>query len=250
MQGDQHKQHISGQFNAELDAIKQHLLEMGGLVEQQLSSAMNALLMRDSGEAEQVIARDRDINEMELQIDEECLRIIARRQPAASDLRLVLAVAKSTTDLERIGDEASKVARHALRLSELGPAASGASELRKLGQHVAAMLRDALDAFARLDVSRAVEVVIDDNSVDTECDAAMTALTKLMETDVAQIDGALQVMWALRGLERVGDHATNIAEHVVYLARGVDVRHMQHDELAALTAAESGGSAGARGDSP
>ena len=233
MQGDQHRQHISGQFNAELETMKNHLLEMGGLVEQQLARAMEALLNRDSGLGEAVIAADRDINGMELQIDDECSRILARRQPAASDLRLVLAVAKSTTDLERIGDEATKIARQAIRLSELPPAAGSATELRLIGRHVASMLRDALDAFARLDVKRAIDVVVDDGAVDTEYDAAMRSLVTLMMADARNISGVLHVMWALRGLERVGDHATNIAEQVVYLVRGKDVRHMSRENLRA-----------------
>jgi phosphate transport system protein len=233
VQGDQHRQHISGQFNVELESMKNHLLEMGGLVEQQLGRAMEALLARDSGLGEAVIAADREINAMELQIDEECSRILARRQPAASDLRLVLAVAKSTTDLERIGDEATKIARQAIRLSELPPAAGNATELRHIGRHVAAMLRDALDAFARLDVRRAIDVVVDDDTVDTEYDAAMRSLVTLMMADARNISGVLHEMWALRGLERVGDHATNIAEQVIYLVRGKDVRHMSADDLRA-----------------
>jgi len=234
LQGDQHRQHISGQFNDELDAMKKHLLEMGGLVEQQLGQAMEALLRRDSGQAAAVIASDREINQMQVMIDEECSRILALRQPAASDLRLVLAVAKSTTDLERIGDEATKVARQAIKLSELPPASSSATELRHIGRHVATMLREALDSFARLDVAKAIEVVIDDDAVDSEYDAAMRSLVALMMEDARNISGVLHEMWALRGLERVGDHATNIAEQVVYLVRGLDVRHMKPAELAAL----------------
>ncbi len=234
MQGDQHRQHISGQFNDELDAMKQHLLEMGGLVEQQLSQAMDSLLRRDSGQAAAVIASDKEINRMQVQIDEECSRILALRQPAASDLRLVLAVAKSTTDLERIGDESTKIARQAIKLSELPPSPGNATELRQIGRHVAAMLRDALDSFARLDINRAIEVVIDDDAVDTEYDSAMRSLVALMMEDARNISGVLHEMWALRGLERVGDHATNIAEQVVYLGRGLDVRHMKPAELASL----------------
>ena len=239
MQGDQHKQHISGQFNAELDAMKNHLLEMGGLVEQQLAQAVECLLRRDSGQAAAVIAADGEINDMQLRIDDECSRILALRQPAASDLRLVLAVAKATTDLERIGDEATKIARQAIKLSELPPSSGGnGTEIRQIGRHVGTMLRDALDSFARLDVRRAVEVVVDDDAVDTEYDAAMRSLVALMMTDARNISGVLHVMWALRGLERVGDHATNIAEQVVYLVRGLDVRHMKPAELGDLLGVE------------
>jgi len=238
VQGDQHKQHISGQFNAELDAMKNHLLEMGGLVEQQLAQALECLLRRDSGQASAVIAADGEINAMQLRIDDECSRILALRQPAASDLRLVLAVAKATTDLERIGDEATKIARQAIKLSELPPSAGNSTEIRQIGRHVGTMLRDALDSFARLDVARAVEVVIDDDAVDTEYDAAMRSLVALMMADARNISGVLHEMWALRGLERVGDHATNIAEQVVYLVRGLDVRHMKPAELTDLLGVE------------
>ena len=234
MQGDQHKQHISGQFNAELDAMKNHLLEMGGLVERQLAIAVEALLARESGSAEGVIAADDEINDMEIQIDDECSRILARRQPAASDLRLVLAVAKSTTDLERIGDEASRIARQAIRLSEMTPSGGTSNGVRRIGSHVASMLRDALDSFARLDVRRAIEVVVDDGEVDAHYDEAVAELVELMRTNPDGIESALQEMWALRGLERVGDHATNIAEQVIYLGLGKDVRHREPAELHAL----------------
>ncbi|EAQ99287.1 phosphate signaling complex protein PhoU [Congregibacter litoralis] len=234
MQGDQHRQHISGQFNAELDAMKNHLLEMGGLVEQQLGRAMSSLLARDSGEAQEVVRADQQINEMELQIDEECSRILARRQPAASDLRLVLAVAKSTTDLERIGDEATRIARQATKLSELPPSSGTTPEFRLISGHVGNMLRQALDSFARLDVARAIEVVLDADAVNAEHDAAMDSLLRLMKNDAGSIDGVVHEMWALRGLERVGAHATNIAEQVIYLVRGRDVRHMKPGELQSL----------------
>ena len=238
MQGDPHKPHISGQFNAALAAIKQHLLEMGGLVEQQMGQVMDALLNRDSGRSAAVIAADRDINAMEMQIDEECSRILALRHPAASDLRLVLAVVKSTTDLERIGDEASKIARQAIKLSELPPAAGNAADLRRIGRRVSVMLRDALDSFARLDARKAIDVVIDDASVDAQYDSAMRRFVTLMRQDARNISAVLHQMWALRGLERVGDHATNIAEQVIYLVLGVDVRHMQPAELQELVAGD------------
>lgn len=233
-QRSQHRQHISGQFNAELDTMKNHLLEMGGLVEQQLARAVEALLGRDSGLAASVISADEDINAMELQIDEECSRILARRQPAASDLRLVLAVAKSTTDLERVGDEATKIARQAIRLSELPPSPGNYTEIRHISRHVATLLREALDAFARLDVDRAMQVVVDDDSVDAEYDSAMRSLVTFMMEDARNIGGVLHEMWALRGLERIGDHATNIAEQVIYLVRGLDVRHMEPAALKAV----------------
>jgi phosphate transport system protein len=239
VQSDQYRQHISGQFNAELDAMKKHLLEMGGLVEQQLSRAVQALAERDSGIADDVLSAEGEINAMDRQIDEECSRILARRQPAASDLRLVLAVAKSTTDLERVGDEACKIARQAIRISELPPSPSNYTEVRQIGRHVAALLRESLDAFARLDVERAIEVVMNDGHVDAEYDSAVRSLVTFMMEDARNIGSVLHEMWALRSLERIGDHATNIAEQVVYLVRGLDVRHMEPAELRAVVGGAS-----------
>jgi phosphate transport system protein len=228
---DSYKQHISAQFNAELEAVKNHLLKMGGRVEQQLGAAVEALVKMDSGEAGKVIALDREVNKMEVSIDDECARILARRQPAASDLRLVLAVARVITDLERIGDEASKIARQAIKLSEEGASPSNFVEIRHIGVHVAEMLRKSLDAFTRLDVDTAVEVVQQDSQVDKEYGSAMRSLVTFMMEDPRVITSVLNEMWALRSLERVGDHAANIAEHVIYLVRGLDVRHVGLEEL-------------------
>ncbi|MEH6583017.1 MAG: phosphate signaling complex protein PhoU [Halioglobus sp.] len=230
---DSYKQHISAQFNAELEAVKNHLLKMGGRVEQQLSDAIEALVTMDSGEAARVIALDKEVNRMEISIDDECARILARRQPAASDLRLVLAVAKVITDLERIGDEAAKVARQAIKLSEEGVSPSNFVEIRHIGSCVAEMLRKSLDAFARLDVETAVDVVKQDREVDREYGSAMRSLGTFMMEDPRAISSVLNEMWALRSLERVGDHASNIAEHVIYLVRGLDVRHVGLEELIA-----------------
>ena len=220
-----YKQHISEQFNRELVAIKSHLREMGGKVEQQLGAAVEALIAGDSGAAEEIINRDHEVNEMEMKIDDECANILARRQPAASDLRLVVTVIKVNTDIERIGDEAAKVARQAVKLSEESVSPSNHVEVRHIGSHVASMLRKALDAFARLDVDLAVEVVKDDINVDREYGSAMRSLVTFMMEDPRDIGAILNEMWALRSLERIGDHASNIAEHVVYLVRGLDVRH-------------------------
>ena len=155
------------------------------------------------------------------------------RQPAASDLRLVLSVAKVITDLERIGDEAAKIARQAIKLSEDGVSPSNFVEIRHIGAHVADMLRKSLDAFTRLDVETAVEVVKQDREVDREYGSALRSLVTFMMEDPRVISSVLNEMWALRALERVGDHAANIAEHVIYLVRGLDVRHVDLDELIA-----------------
>ena len=231
LQQDSYKQHISGQFNAELEAIKNHLLEMGGKVEEQISRAVESLLKRDSGEAVLVIAGDEEVNAMEVRIDEECSRILARRQPAASDLRLVIAIAKLTTDLERIGDEATKIARQAVKLSEEGRSPSSYIEARHIGSHVASMLRKALDAFARLDVDMAVDVVVQDAEVDSEYGTALPSLVTFIMEDPRTISPVLNEMWALRSLERIGDHASNIAEQVIYLVKGMDVRHIEPSQL-------------------
>ena len=226
-----YQQHISAKFNEELESLRNQMLEMGGKVEQQLSTALDALVKMDSGEAEQVVNRDREVNQMEMAIDDECASILARRQPTASDLRLVVAIIKVNTDLERIGDEAAKVAKQAVRLSEDGMSPSNFVEIRHIGSRVANLLRNALDAFARLDVNMAVDVVKGDVEVDREYGSAMRSLVTFMMEDPRDIGVILNEMWALRSLERIGDHACNIAEHVVYLVRGLDVRHGRLEEL-------------------
>ena len=226
-----YQQHISARFNEELESLRNQMLEMGGKVEQQLSAALDAMMKMDSGAAELVVSRDREVNQMEMAIDDECASILARRQPTASDLRLVVAIIKVNTDLERIGDEAAKVAKQTVRLSEGGMSPSNFIEIRHIGSRVATMLRNALDAFARLDVNMAVDVVKGDVEVDREYGSAMRSLVTFMMEDPRDIGVILNEMWALRSLERIGDHACNIAEHVVYLVRGLDVRHGRLEEL-------------------
>lgn len=225
-----YKQHISEKFNSELEGIKNQLLEMGGKVEKQLTEAVEALVTRDTSEAEEIINRDHEVNLMEMRIDDECATILARRQPAASDLRLVVTVIKVNTDIERIGDEAAKIARQCIRLAEESVSPTNYIEIRHIGSHVASMLRKALDAFARLDMDLAVEVVKEDEDVDKEYGSAMRSLVTFMMEDQRNIGSILNEMWALRSLERIGDHASNIAEHVVYLVRGLDVRHQDSIE--------------------
>ncbi|PMR75359.1 phosphate signaling complex protein PhoU [Billgrantia endophytica] len=228
---DTHSQHISRQFNQELEELKTHLMTMGGLVENQIQEAVKALLEGDSRLAEKVRDNDRQVNDMQLRIDDECTRVLARRQPAASDLRLVLAVIRATADLERIGDEASKIARNALSLIESGTAVRGLVEVRHISEHVRKMLRDALTAFARFDTELALQVVREDEAVDDEYGSAMRSLMTFMMEDNRAIGPVLSVMWILRALERVGDHADNLAEYVVYLVKGLDIRHIDLDEL-------------------
>ncbi len=218
---DSHTQHISQQFNAELEEVRSHLLAMGGLVEKQVNDAVTALIQADSGLAQQVRDVDDQINQMERNIDEECVRILARRQPAASDLRLIISISKSVIDLERIGDEATKIARRAIQLCE-----EGYVEVRHIGDQVRKMVQEALDAFARFDADLALSVAQYDKTVDREYKTALRELVTYMMEDPRSISRVLSVIWALRSLERIGDHARNIAELVIYLVRGTDVRHL------------------------
>ncbi len=218
--------HISQQFNNELEELRNNLLSMGGLVEKQVSDAIESLISADSELAATVCEKDSDVNYMEIAIDEECARVLARRQPAASDLRLVLACTKAATDLERIGDEAAKIARFAISLSEQGEAPKGYIETRHIGTHVRQMVQDALNAFARFDAEQALAVVKEDKAVDREYKSATRELVTYMMEDPRSITRVLNIMWVLRSLERIGDHARNISEYVIYLVKGTDVRHI------------------------
>jgi phosphate transport system protein len=228
---DAHSHHISQQFNKELEHVKNHLLAMGGLVERQVGDAIKALIDADSELAAEVRATDSKINQMEIDIDEECVRIIALRQPAASDLRLVIAVSKAVSDLERIGDESAKIAKLAIQLHKEGEAPRGYVEIRHIGDRVRNMTQQALTAFARLDVDTALAVAQEDKNVDREYESAMRELITFMMEDPRSIKRVMSIIWSLRALERIGDHARNIAESVIYLVKGKDVRHVSIDEL-------------------
>ncbi len=218
--------HISQQFSAELEDLRNNLLAMGGQVEKQVSEAVESLITANSEQAQKVSEQDSDINFMEISIDEECTRILARRQPAATDLRLVIACSKASSDLERIGDEAAKIARFAIKLSEQGEAPRGYIETRHIGHHVRQMIQDALNAFARFDADMALTVAKEDKAVDREYQSATRELVTYMMEDPRSITRVLNIMWVLRSLERIGDHARNIAEYVIYLVKGTDVRHI------------------------
>jgi phosphate transport system protein len=218
--------HISKRFNAELEDIRNRVLAMGGLVEQQIADAMTAILTGDRGLAQAVIDTDLKVNGMEVAIDESCTHMLARRQPAASDLRLVIAVIKTITDLERIGDEAERVARVADRLAEIGGSERYVSRIEHLGNQVKSMLHQALDAFARLDTELAVRVWREDLKIDEEYEGVLRQLITFMMENPRVIPRVIDVMWSARALERMGDRARNICEYVIFLVKGKDVRHM------------------------
>ena len=224
-QAEGHGLHISQQFNVELEDVKNHTLEMGGVVEKQLADALECVVSADSALGLKVRKDDDEIDAMEIKIDEECNLIIARRQPAASDLRLVLAIIKTVRDLERIGDESGKIARTGIRISEEGEFPTSFVEFRNIGNKVLKMVNMALNAFARFDAEAALEVAREDQDVDMEYRSAMRSMITYMMEDPRSISRVLNILWALRALERIGDHAKNISEHVIYLVRGRDVRH-------------------------
>ncbi|CAI8157120.1 MAG: Phosphate-specific transport system accessory protein PhoU [Cellvibrionales bacterium UBA7375] len=217
--------HIMTQFDEELEEIRTQLMEMGGKVEQQLKNAIQAVIKADSRLAEEVIKEERLVDEMEVDIDEACILIIARRQPAASDLRFVMMVTKAINDLERIGDEARKIANHAVILSEQDGLSQGYKEVRHLGDSVSGMLANALDAFARFDVEAAMRTLEEDAQVDLDYKSALRELVTYMMEDPRSISRAINILWVVRSLERIGDHAKNLCEQIVYVVKGKDIRH-------------------------
>jgi phosphate transport system protein len=224
--------HISQQFNEELEDVRSKVLQMGGVVEEQLEKAVRALIAGDVELAATVQANDYRVNALEVEIDEESTRIVARRQPAASDLRLVMAVIKTITDLERIGDEAKRVARMVKDEHNGALGEDVRNELEHMGDVVREMLRTILDAFARMDVETAVYVVEMDQRVDAKYVSITRQLMTYMAQDPTMIPGILDILWAARALERIGDRCENIAEYIFYLVRGRDLRHLsKEDEL-------------------
>ena len=219
--------HISSEFNEELEGLCADLLKMGGVAERQVRLAIEGQEQFDSARVDQIKEAENAVNAWEIKIDELVATLIARRQPAATDLRLVLVISKIVRDLERAGDEANKVAEMAQKAHESAHASAiGLSEVRAIGDQVLRMLGDALTAFARMDPEMALDVARDDKEVDRTYEAALRALATHMIEDPQEIGSVLNVMWVLRALERVGDHATNIAEHVIYLVKGTDIRHL------------------------
>lgn len=217
--------HISRRFNEDIEDLRNSVLAMGGLVESQLSKAIVAIVSGDSELGLKVAHDDYKVNGMEVSIDEECSRILATRGPAAGDLRLIVAIIKTITDLERIGDEAEKIGFLASRLAAMDRPTDSYRELKTLGNHVSHMLRDAMNAFARLDVEEANEVIREDEHVDEEYEAIQRQCITFMMEDPRSIKRVMNVTWSARSLERIGDHAKNICEYVVYMVQGKDVRH-------------------------
>src|SRR5690625_2143537 len=204
------RKHISQQYNAELNEIRTQLAVMGGMVQRQVNDAIRSLIEADVERANRVVDGDHKVKRMEVSIDEECVRILARRQPAARDLRLVVVVTKAITDLERVGDEASKISRQAIALSAEGTVSRGLVEIPHIGDKVSRMLRDSLDAFARLDMDLAVKVVAKDKTVDLEYNSAVREMITYMMEDPRRISRALNVLWSLRALERIGEDRKSV----------------------------------------
>jgi phosphate transport system protein len=223
--------HISRRFNEDLEQVRGRVLAMGGMVESLLSKAIAAVNEGDSSLGSSVSADDLAVNAMEVSIDEECSRILATRAPTAGDLRLIIAIIKTITDLERIGDEGEKIGNIAARLAAMERPESKYREIKHMGRLVTEMVHGALDAFARLDAQAAVEVARRDRAVDEEYEAIQRQSITFMMEDPRSIRRALDVMWIVRALERVGDHAKNICEYVIFMVHGKDVRHTRLEDV-------------------
>lgn len=224
-------QHISRRFNEDLERVRNQVLAMGGFVEQQLAKSVAALVEGDSSLSESVARDDVKVNDMEVSIDEECSRILATRAPAAGDLRLIVAIIKAITDLERMGDECEKIGYIGSRLATQERPADKYREIKHLGRVVQDLVHDALDAFARMDAEAALRVARRDRLVDEEYEAIQRQSITFMMEDPRTIRRALDVMWVVRALERIGDHAKNICEYVIYMVHGKDIRHIRIEDV-------------------
>jgi len=227
--------HLSSQFDAELNSISTHVLEMGGLVESQLHQAVYALIHLSLETAEQVLDNENRVNQMEVNIDHEIISTIGRRQPTARDLRFLMAISRTTQNLERAGDEVARIARMVKSIVEGGtPRALPISELRLAADLAAGMLRKTLDAFARLDTSMALSIMKDDNAIDSEYNGFLRKLITYMMEDPRTISPSLDLLFLAKSLERVGDHAKNIAEQIIFIVKGEDVRHSPMKKVESL----------------
>ena len=225
-------EHLSKQFEADLDTTRTRVLQMGGLVEAQILAAIQAFTTGDAALVEQVIENDARVNGYEVAIDGACNHIVVKRQPAASDLRLIMAISKIVTDLERMGDEAKKIARMAKRIHEQSTHyAQRFPAIRHAAQLAVKMLRQALDAFARLDVVAAAEVLKEDPAIDDEFRSVLRQLITYMMEDPRTITAALETVWVAKAIERIGDHAKNVSEQVIYIVKGTDVRHTSFADI-------------------
>lgn len=226
--------HISGQFNSELESVRNQVMQMGGLIEQQFADALTAMADNNVELARQVRIKDEEVNKFESAIDQACSRIIAKRQPAASDLRLILSIMKSVTELERVGDSVAGIASMVIENSgEEVPSLIG---LENMGQIVLKMLHNALDAFTRLDLQAAIRVHNEDKKVNRQYESIVRELMTFMMEDSRSIPFILKVLAAARSIERIGDRCQNLCEQVVYLVKGVDVRHATKEEINSLLA--------------
>jgi phosphate transport system protein len=219
-------EHSSKQYDQELEAIRSKVLLMGGMVETQFEEALNCFRVGDSAKAEKVMADDHAVNQLEVSLDDACSHLIVKRQPAANDLRTVMATIKVITDLERIGDEASKIARTSKSLHERGVTGFAHYDvIRTIGKNTSDLLHDALDAFARLDGKQALQIIAGDEIIDHEFRTILRNLITFMMEDPRTISSALDTLWVAKAIERIGDHAKNIAEYVIYVVEGRDIRH-------------------------
>jgi phosphate transport system protein len=225
-------EHASKQYDLDLDSIRSRVLQMGGLVESQIRRALEALISGDRALIDEIIANDHRVNGMEVALDGDCSQVIVRRQPAANDLRMILAITKTVTDLERMGDEAQKIARMARSIHERGGAQLPQNvDVRHAAEVALSMLRRTLDAFARLDAGAAADVIRDDAAIDTEFQSLLRQLITYMMEDPRTISTALEIVWVAKAIERIGDHAKNMAEYVIYIVRGTDVRHTDPSKI-------------------
>jgi phosphate transport system protein len=233
------EEHTSKRFDAELETVRSRVLQMGGLVETQIMAAIEALTTGNLQLADQVVADDHRVNALEVQIDEECATVIARRQPAAQDLRMIMTVVKMITDLERIGDEADKIARMTkLIYSSERLLMPRFAEIKVAAGYALDMLKKALDAFARVDVVAAAAVVKQDRLLDEQFRGILRQLITFMMEDARTISTSIEILFIAKALERIGDHAKNMSEYVVYLVKGKDVRHVTVEEFDRATAAD------------
>lgn len=222
--------HISGQFNEDLENVINHVMHMGGVVEEQLSDALKAVYDNDTELAQKVLTTDYKVNDYEVSIDDECTRIIAKRQPAAGDLRLIMAVVKTIADLERIGDEAEKIAKVAQE--NFSPKQKDfLMNLDNLGRHVLLLLQETLDAFTRMDVDAAIKCHKADDNIDRNYEALMRQLMTYMMEDPRSIPQIMSVIWSARALERIGDRCKNISEYIIYFVKGKVVRHTKPQDM-------------------